>query len=110
MAKFVQWYNADGLRWCSSCQAYMSPDLFHRGQPKTPDGLQRHCRICRRTVRKAQYAAHRARDIAVTRAWQQAHPEQTLAAARRANRVYYRLHRRTPAQVAQMIERQEESA
>lgn len=66
----------------------MSPDLFHRGQPKTPDGLQRHCRICRRRVRRAQYAAHRERDKALTRAWAAAHPEQAKASQGRAHRVW----------------------
>lgn len=100
-------YNADGLRYCDICRCYMTLDLFHRNRASTAgDGFQRYCKVCSRDVRHQTYVANRAREIAYAQAWQAAHPEQTRIHRRRARRVYYRLRKRSPEQVAQMAERQ----
>lgn len=110
MAIFTGWYNADGLRWCSKCQAFMAPDLFQRNRAsRAGDGLAHYCRLCTSAMRRQTYERNRAREIAYARDWQAAHPERARATARRANRVRYRLRLRTPQQVARMVERMEAS-
>jgi hypothetical protein len=109
MTERIQWYNADGLRYCTRCHAYMPLDSFHSNRAaRTPDGRTRYCKLCWRALRRQTYERHRAREIAAATAWQQAHPERARATARRANRVYYRLRQRTPMQVVELIERAEQ--
>lgn len=104
MGKRVDWYNADGLRFCSGCQDYMDVALFHRSRAR-PDGLSEYCRLCRHVRRRADYARNRDKEIAAAREWQAAHPERAHVNQRRAYRVWYRLRKLT--REAQRIKREE---
>lgn len=92
----IDWYNADGLRWCSGCATYMSAEQFHRNRSSVSgDGLQTYCRLCAREVRRRTYQRHRDREIARSRARiaaalaDPAQRERIQAQRRLASRVWY---------------------
>jgi hypothetical protein len=99
MTERIQWYDADGLRWCCGCQCYMGIEQFHRNRASlSGDGLQTYCRLCARAARRRTYLRHREREIARSLAYQRtrlgpdASPQQRerLRAQRKlARRVWY---------------------
>lgn len=91
MSDYVGLVNAEGLRWCSRCAAYMDVALFQRNRARR-DGYAHNCRLCTRVLRRQTYERNREREIANARAWQAAHPDAARTSGRRANRVYSRLH------------------
>lgn len=109
MSTFTGWRNADGLRWCTGCQEFMTPDLFHRNRASVAgDGLQTYCKLCARAFRHQTYERNSEREKVYARAWQQAHPERTRITRRRAHRVSYRL--RKLARETERLRAQEVSA
>lgn len=109
MPKRIDWYNADGLRYCTGCQDYMEVALFYRNRAVgTPDGLHRRCRVCMREPRHAVYQRRRAQAIADALTWQAAHPERTRETHRLASRVYH-YGKRLAREMRERREREEQA-
>ena len=62
------------LKWCPRCEAFLARDLFNKNRTK-PDGLQSHCRECRKRINKG-WRTKFAKSIAVyeNKRWRKEHP------------------------------------
>lgn len=72
----VQWYNADGLRWCSGCQDYLPVEQFTKHRTSSAgDGLRCYCVECHSRSHSRYHRTHREARQAAARSYRQRHPK-----------------------------------